>query len=97
MVKALGLSPSKSSSLAGTGEMLIWDTTRPSRPCSKAATRTSVLLTALSRNPLVSCASLEPKRLSALTNPLPGISGSQRRREHNTGLLKVLASLLNRS
>lgn len=72
MVKALGLSSSQSSFLAGTGEMLIWDTMRPSRPCSKAAAHTSVLLTALSRNPLVSCASLESKRVSAPTNTLPG-------------------------
>lgn len=90
MAKALGLSPLKSSSFAGSGEMLIWDTTCPSRPCSKAATPTSVLLTALSGTPLVFCASLEPKRLSAPADSLSGISGGQRLRENNTGLHQCL-------
>jgi len=59
MAKALGLSLMKSSFLTDTREMLTWDTTCPSHAYSKDATRTSVLLTALSRNSLVSFASLE--------------------------------------
>lgn len=54
MPKALDLSLFKSSSLAGTGEKLIWDITCPSCSCSRAAACTSELLTALSRSPLFS-------------------------------------------
>ena len=97
MAKALGLSPLNRSSFAGATEMLLWDTMCPSRPGGKAATRISLLLTALSSSPLVFCASLESKGLSAPANSLPGISGDQRLRENNTVLLQVLDALLNRN
>ena len=96
MLKALDLSLFKSSSLAGIREKLIWDITCPSCSCSRAAACTSELLTALPRNPLIFCQSLKSKSLSALTTSLPGIAGSQRLRENNTGVFKVIASLLNR-
>lgn len=95
MLKALDLSLFKSSSLAGTREKLIWHITCPCS-CSRAAACTSELLTALPGNPLIFCQSLKSKRLSALTTCLPGIAGGQRLRENNTGVLRVIASLLNR-
>lgn len=92
MAKAFGLSLLKSSSLFEELEEC-WFGIPLVIPIP--ATHTSILLTALSRYPLLFCASRESKRLSALTSSLPGISGHRLR--ENTGLLKVLVFLLSRN